>query len=176
MTATVLLVNPPIYDFSAYDFFNKPLGLLHLAGFLRQAGYHVRLLDSLDRRHLQLKEITDRPRSRSNGTGKYISKIVEKPRCLEKIPRNYRRYGMPAEIFRQCLAEELKQHQPTAVLLSSMMTYWYPGVAECIQLIRKLCPRTPIALGGVYATLMPEHASKVCKPDKLFPGTSLIPV
>jgi len=51
MSASILLVNPPIHDFAAYDFFNKPLGLLYLASYLRQEVYQVRLIDALDRRH-----------------------------------------------------------------------------------------------------------------------------
>jgi hypothetical protein len=35
MKPRVLLVNPPIYDFSAYDFWLKPYGMLWVAGFLR---------------------------------------------------------------------------------------------------------------------------------------------
>lgn len=35
MKPRILLINPPIYDFSAYDFWLKPYGLLRVAGFLR---------------------------------------------------------------------------------------------------------------------------------------------
>ena len=49
MSKTILLVNPPIHDFAAYDFFNKPLGLLYLAEILLESGYQVRLIDALDR-------------------------------------------------------------------------------------------------------------------------------
>jgi hypothetical protein len=31
MALKILLVNPPIYDFSAYDFWLKPYGLLRVA-------------------------------------------------------------------------------------------------------------------------------------------------
>jgi hypothetical protein len=35
MKPRILLVNPPIYDFSAYDFWLKPYGMPRVAGFLR---------------------------------------------------------------------------------------------------------------------------------------------
>lgn len=35
MKPNVLLVNPPIYDFSAYDYWLKPYGLLRVAGLMR---------------------------------------------------------------------------------------------------------------------------------------------
>ena len=50
MKQRILLVNPPIYDFSAYDFWLKPYGMLRAAGFLRcQADFY--LFDFLDRLH-----------------------------------------------------------------------------------------------------------------------------
>jgi radical SAM superfamily enzyme YgiQ (UPF0313 family) len=38
------------------------------------------------------------------------------------------------------------------------MTYWYPGVQAAIGLARQRFPATPVLLGGIYATLCPEHA------------------
>lgn len=50
MRPRILLVNPPIYDFSAYDFWLKPLGLLTVAGALA-AHADLTLFDYLDRLH-----------------------------------------------------------------------------------------------------------------------------
>ena len=44
----ILLVNPPIYDFAAYDFWLKPYGLLSVAGYLRGRADFT-LFDYLDR-------------------------------------------------------------------------------------------------------------------------------
>ncbi|MHC4639700.1 MAG: hypothetical protein ACYTBV_19715 [Planctomycetota bacterium] len=33
MIPRILLVNPPIYDFAAFDFWSRPYGLLSVAGF-----------------------------------------------------------------------------------------------------------------------------------------------
>jgi radical SAM superfamily enzyme YgiQ (UPF0313 family) len=41
------------------------------------------------------------------------------------------------------------------------MTYWYPGVQEVIEDIRTYSPQTTIVLGGVYATLCPQHARRL---------------
>jgi len=48
MQPKILLVNPPIYDFSAYDFWLKPYGLLRVAGYLRGQA-QLSLFDYLDR-------------------------------------------------------------------------------------------------------------------------------
>ncbi len=50
MTPKILLVNPPIYDFAAYDFWLKPYGMLTVAGYLRGKA-DFKLFDYLDRLH-----------------------------------------------------------------------------------------------------------------------------
>ena len=46
----ILLVNPPVYDFAAYDFWLKPYGLLSVAGFY-EGQAEFTLFDYLDREH-----------------------------------------------------------------------------------------------------------------------------
>ena len=46
-------------------------------------------------------------------------------------------------------------------LIQTVMTYWYPGVQEVIEDIRAYSPQTTIVLGGVYATLCPQHARRL---------------
>lgn len=50
------------------------------------------------------------------------------------------------------------------------MTYWYPGVKRVVELCREIHPGVPIVLGGIYSTLMPDHARRVIQPDMLIPG------
>jgi len=64
----VLLVNPWIYDFAAYDLWLRPYGLLRLGGLLRTRGYRVALLDLLDPFH---PELPRRPRRKAFGTGHF---------------------------------------------------------------------------------------------------------
>ena len=59
---------------------------------------------------------------------------------------------------------------PDAILVTSIMTYWYPGVHRSIALVRKIYPDTPVVLGGIYATLLPAHAKKVIQPDYIVTG------
>ena len=175
MPETVLLINPPIYDFAAYDLFSKPLGLLYLAAFLRKAGYDVRLLDTLDRGHPALSARFGPARVKPNGTGKYHNETIDRPKCLRHIPRNYSRYGMPLDMLTELLADEYRENTPAAVIVTSMMTYWYPGVVEVIEHIRRIMPDIPVALGGVYARLFPEHAGRVCTPDVIFTQNGFLP-
>jgi radical SAM superfamily enzyme YgiQ (UPF0313 family) len=63
--------------------------------------------------------------------------------------------------------------KPDMILVSSVMTYWYPGVQEAIQSLKDVFPGVPIVLGGVYATLCAEHTSKSSGTDLVVPGSDL---
>jgi radical SAM superfamily enzyme YgiQ (UPF0313 family) len=65
--------------------------------------------------------------------------------------------------------------KPKAVAITCAMTYWYPGVQEATGLVRDLWKDVPVLLGGAYATLCPDHAQKMCKPDLLLKGRDLDP-
>jgi radical SAM superfamily enzyme YgiQ (UPF0313 family) len=155
---SLLLINPWVYDFAAYDFFAKPLGLLYLAGWLRAKGYGVRLLDCLGAPHAQPGPF---------GTGRYPKEVLPSPPPLQGIPRRYGRYGISERAFKAQLA---KAPRPGAILITSLMTYWYPGVAAAIRLARQQLPGVPIILGGIYATLCPEHARHHSGADLVLTG------
>jgi hypothetical protein len=56
----ILLVNPPIYDFAAYDFWIRPYGMLNVAGQLRGRAQFT-LFDYLDRRCFPQNEVRLQP-------------------------------------------------------------------------------------------------------------------
>ncbi len=161
----ILLVNPWIHDFAAYDFWAKPLGLLTLGGILRDHGARISYLDCLDRFHPASSKVPSPPAR--CGRGPYLKTVIDKPPGLEDIPRNYCRYGIPPEWFRKDLAA---LDPPDLVLVTSLMTYWYPGVRETIAVVKSAFPAVPVVLGGIYATLCPEHARDVCGADRVVNG------
>ena len=151
-TPHILLVNPWIHDFAAYDVWAKPLGLLTLASILRYHGFNITYLDCLDRFHPKAPQ-TD-PYAR-HGRGPYLKTKIPKPGGLKDIPRNFSRYGIEKKWFREDL---LCIKKPDLVLMTSMMTYWYTGVQETIGVIKDIFPDVTIVLGGIYASLCYEHA------------------
>lgn len=156
MAARILLVNPPIYDFAAYDFWLKPYGLLSVGGMLRGKA-EVVLLDCLDREESFMSH-QDRLKSDRWERGRFYCEQIPSPRCLSHIRRYFRRFGLP----RKVVGEVLRKEGPfDFVLVATMMTYWYPGVAEVIEDIRRFQPRAKIILGGNYVTLCKEHAEKL---------------
>ncbi len=164
MKPTLILINPWVYDFAAYDLWAKPLGLLYLASQLRAMDFKVHLIDCLDIYNPLMEKITyiKKPIRRRYGTGKFWKQSVPKPSQLSSIPRSYSRYGITPQIF----IEELKKvKNPVATLITSLMTYWYPGVFEAIHLVKDIHPDSPVILGGIYATLCPEHARDYSNAD-----------
>ena len=153
----VLLVNPWITDFAAYNFWIKPLGLLCIGSLLRRHGVRISFIDCLD---YSIK-------TKYYGDGKFLKTKIEKPFPLKSIPRNYCQYGIPDEILFKKLS---LLEEPDLICVSSGMTYWYPGVSKLIEITRKLFNNIPLILGGIYATLCYEHAKKYSGADVVFQG------
>ncbi len=169
MDATLILINPWIYDFAAYDLWAKPLGLLYLAGELREKGFNIHLIDCLDTHNPERKSSATlkKPLKRKYGTGKFWRQRVPSPAPLSRISRPYHRYGISTDVF---INELQKPRKPEAILVTSLMTYWYPGVFEAIRLAKKAHPNVPVILGGIYATLCPEHARAYSGADFVIPS------
>ena len=165
----VLLVAPYVHDFAAFDLWLKPLGLLYVAAAALEAGYDTRVVNCLDRLHPESSSASgSRPsRSYGDGRGKFRSEIIAKPASLAKVPRQYKRYGVPLDAFRRQVSEGPR---PDAIGVGSMMTYWWGGVAETIALLRDIFPDSPVILGGVYATLCAEHARRLSGADIVVKG------
>ena len=77
---------------------------------------------------------------------------------------------MPLGVFREELS---KINKPDIILVTSMLTYWYPGVFRAIWLIKEKFNDVPVVLGGIYATLCFEHAKKFSSADYIVKGWDL---
>ena len=168
MSKNVLLINPWIYDFAAYDFWLKPLGLLYLGSLLRKNGHRVSYIDCLDPYSpVMLEKNQKAPKRHAHGHGRFFREVIDKPACLNMMRRSYCRYGISPEVF----SAELKRHPDMdIVLITSMMTYWYPGVFEAIRIIKEVFPGVPVVLGGKYASLCYDHARKYSGADYVICG------
>ncbi|MFQ6069147.1 MAG: B12-binding domain-containing radical SAM protein [Candidatus Aminicenantales bacterium] len=163
--ARILLINPWIYDFTAYDFWLKPLGLLYVASLLRKyTDFELNYIDCLDRHHPLLPK---RTKVKPDARGPFPKEEVPKPSPLKEIPRKFSRYGIPVPLF---LHELERVKCPDLVLLTCTMTYWYPGVQLAVELLRQKFGRVPVALGGIYATLLPGHARSATGVDFVLQG------
>lgn len=164
----LLLINPWVYDFAAYDLWAKPLGLLSLASLLKKNGWSIHYIDCLDVYHPALKPLkAKRPQRRMDHRGHFYQEEVQKPSPLQGIPRRFYRFGLPPEAFSKVLQS---LPTPRAVLVTSGMTYWYRGVHEVISVVKEAFPSAPVVLGGIYATLCAEHAEEQAGADFVIKG------
>ena len=170
MKSKILLVNPPIYDFAAYDFWLKPYGLMRAAGRLHSHA-ELSLFDYLDRLHPAF-DSGGKIRKDAWGRGAYPEKRIEQPACFEGIHRYYRRFGIDRAVFQEYLS---LQGPFDVVMIQTVMTYWYPGIQEVIDDIRRLCPHAKVVLGGFYATACTEHAESLGA-DVVIRGDDLEPL
>jgi radical SAM superfamily enzyme YgiQ (UPF0313 family) len=154
-----LLVHPPIFDFTAYDFWLRPYGMMRAA---------ARFANTC---RFTFFDYLTTAKKDSWGRGRFEGEIVAKPEAFRDIPRHFRRFGRPRAEFQ----ELLRSRSFDVVLIQTSMTYWYPGVSEVIEDARALCPAAKIVLGGVYATLCTEHAAALGA-DLVIQGANLAPL
>src|SRR5262245_59326021 len=115
----ILLVNPPIYEFTALDFWLRTYGLLRVGG--RLPACELTTFDSL----VSCKRD-------SSGPGNFDRQPIIKPAALADVPRRFFRFGRDRGDFLQLLSAR----RFDVVLVQTVMTYWYLGVREVIQDVR----------------------------------------
>ena len=76
--AAVLGVNPPVHDFTFFDLWAKPLGLLFLLDYIRRRGNRIFLADCI---------FEGRTGRLSWGRNAIRKREISKPSCLAGIPR-----------------------------------------------------------------------------------------
>ena len=161
-----LLINPFIEDFAAYDHFSKPLGLMTLASHLKE-GFNLTYINALNRLEGDEKSV----RMKEGGTGDFPKVEIQKPSVLKDIPRKFKRYGIAEDLFKHKLKSLARP--PDFIFITSIMTYWYTGLQYTIRLVRALYPSSTIILGGIYPSLLPEHASSTSGADYIVPYQEL---
>jgi radical SAM superfamily enzyme YgiQ (UPF0313 family) len=161
----VLLINPWICDFAAHNLWIEPIGLLMIASALRDNDFTVSVVDCL-------APYPGAPAARADGSGKFTKTALDKPDAIKFVPRRYGRYGVPVVRFETALTAAPK---PDVIMVGSGMTYWYPGVVEAITRLRARYGGVPVVLGGVYATLCPEHAQMRSGADAVIAGPGVVP-
>ncbi len=149
-----LLINPWIVDTAAYNFWIRPLGLYALAQWIAERGGECVFIDCL---------------SPARAPGRFPVDEVPTPECVRAagLRRRFRRYGIGLDQFMWRLKGAGRVN---AVLVTSAMSYWYPGVQMVIELVRKVMPGVPVILGGVYPTLWPVHAKRHSLADHVIQG------
>ncbi len=159
----ILLVNPPVVD-TRYSWvrWNQPLDLLKLGSHLQsKVRCQVELLDCMkpDAKGDVREEWLPRDRRYHHVKG-------------ERYPM--RRYGEPAsrlgELVRARLAE-VKPALPTQVWITSLCSYWFDGIVDVCQEVRKTLADAQVVLLGQFPRLEPERAKGTTTADYLVTST-----
>jgi radical SAM superfamily enzyme YgiQ (UPF0313 family) len=144
----VLLINPYIYDVSAYSFWSAPLGLLYVGGVLRRNGMEIDLIDLLT---------VDEAKRKADGRVPFMRSRAATPDAASEMRKRFKRYGATEAETRALLGTA---ESPDLILVTCAMTYWYVGAREVIGLAREAFPDAKIVLGGLYPSLCREHATE----------------
>lgn len=88
------------------------------------------------------------------------------PIGLLKLATYQRRQGNTVELV---MANQIPKNAPDQVEVTSSFTYWAPYVWDAVEFYKKAYPNAKVRVGGIYATLMPDHcAQSGC--DEVFIG------
>ncbi|MEM4267309.1 MAG: radical SAM protein [Candidatus Woesearchaeota archaeon] len=154
----ILLIRPPIIEvyskhfccrtYSKFDRFYsyaaQPAGLLRVASYLKKQGHEVILIDCL----AEVEKC--HPNSVLN---RRFFDVRRSPAGLT-LRRYY--HGMSY----QDIERRINDEKPDRIMIGTSMTYYYETVHEIVKIAKRVCPHTPVVLGGLYATLCSEHAKK----------------
>lgn len=66
--------------------------------------------------------------------------------------------------------KDTEKKVPDIIFITSVFTYWSKDVIDCSLYYKKKYPNVPIIIGGVYASLMPEHCKENSKCDYIIKG------
>ena len=156
-----LLINPHIYDVSAYGFWSAPLGLLYVGSILRENGADLQFIDCLT---------IDETKRKADGRAPFPRARVARPLVAGGLGKRFKRYGMSPDLLRSMLQQI---EEPDLVLVTCIMTYWYPGAMEVVGIVREVFPRTKIVVGGLYPSLCYDHATTHLGADLIVRGGEL---
>jgi len=91
------------------------------------------------------------------------------PLGLLKLATYHKKKGASVELKRG-VSRDISE-QPNIIYVTSLFTWAWEPVWKAIQSYSRLFPDSELWLGGLYASLMPEHAAlSGIKPDHIFKG------
>lgn len=66
--------------------------------------------------------------------------------------------------------KDIEKEIPDIIFITSVFTYWSKYVIDCSLYYKEKYPNIPIIIGGIYASLMPEHCKEKSKCDYIIKG------
>lgn len=119
-----------------------------MGGVLRQNGMEVSLIDCMS--------VVEGKR-KADGRAPFVKERAANPPALGQVRKRFKRYGLSRDAL---MAELSVIGNPDLILVTSVMTYWYPGVKEALGAAREVFPSSKIIVGGIYPSLCYDHAAQ----------------
>jgi radical SAM superfamily enzyme YgiQ (UPF0313 family) len=173
---TALLISPPVYDTQYWAEWSQPYGLLRIAALLRKHSYKKLYLFDF----MEANEERKVPHHRINPDENYeIRDMPEgktRPIVLiknsEQLELQKRHFGKTWQDFETFIkVRSLHKNPPDEVWISAVMSYWWESARDLTARLRRLFGRkTKIILGGIYASIAPEHAASHTYADIVVQG------
>jgi len=79
------------------------------------------------------------------------------PIGLLKIAAYYRKKG---DEVRLVVGRKNLNFEPAKIIITSLFTYWSRYVWDCVKYYKQIYPHAKVEVGGIYASLMPEHCKQ----------------
>jgi hypothetical protein len=79
------------------------------------------------------------------------------PLGLLKLAAYHRDKGDEIKLVRGCVYPTLK---PDRIYVTSLFTWTWKPVWQAVAFYKKMFPQSEVWLGGLYASLMPDHAKE----------------
>ena len=92
------------------------------------------------------------------------------PIGLLKIASYLKANGVDIKLVRGELKIEDLDFKPDEIWITSLFTYWSKYVKDSVAYYKKIFPYAKVVVGGIYASLMPEHCKEYTKCDDVFIG------
>ncbi|MBN2457986.1 radical SAM protein [Candidatus Woesearchaeota archaeon] len=132
-----------------------PYGLLKIANYLQIKGHEISFHDfgpwSENPLEVNYHEYGHRHPGMSKGSIRYPVYLIGK--SLYEIKKTLEQEKEPDEIY-----------------ITTSMTFHADSVSEMTKICREIFPNAKITIGGIYASLCPEHAKKNSEIDNVFIG------
>jgi hypothetical protein len=178
---TALLINPPVYDTQYWAEWSQPYGLLRIASLLGRLGYKRReLFDFMEATGDGVRRTVTKRRIAPDES--FVEKNVPAPKSppyrIEKDGQTQDlwkyHFGKSWDEFDAWLDEHgfTQTNPPDEVWISATMSYWWESARDLVGRLRcRWGHKKPlILLGGIYASIVPEHAAQYVQSDIVVQG------
>ena len=158
----VLMINPPALVTNIWQLIQYPepypYGLLKLAALLARQGVSCELIDMMEYNHHTEAFFTAFPDN--------LTFHSEKATGSPDVKRSSYYLGKTPDWLEEQLAG---REPPDEVWVSCCLSFNYQPAHEVIAVVKKTWPRTTVKFGGIYPTLLPDHAA-LSLADEVVPG------